>query len=103
MLFIIRFIGVVVRYHPDFCSKYSHKSDAPLSLPMFTEKLKAKKQPHAYLRQAEHDITLYYNLINAQRSNINEYQPEDNNRETAIRYSRPAAAVFLTGPCTALT
>ena len=51
-----------LRYYLDFCQKYSHQPDDPLSLPKFIEKLKEKKQPDTYIQQAEHAVALYYNL-----------------------------------------
>jgi integron integrase len=55
-----------LRFYLDFCQKYSEKSDDPLSLPKFIEKLKSKNQSDDQCRQAEHAIILYFNLINAQ-------------------------------------
>ena len=58
-----------LRFYLDFCQKYSHKSEDPLSLPKFIEKLKTKNQSDANCRQAEHAVSLYYNLINGQGTN----------------------------------
>ena len=58
-----------LRFYLDFCQKYSHKSEDPLSLPKFIEKLKTKNQSDANCHQAEHAVSLYYNLINGQSEN----------------------------------
>jgi hypothetical protein len=55
-----------LRYYLDFCQKYSENSEDPSSLPTFIEKLKSKNQSDDHCTQAQHAITLYYNLINAQ-------------------------------------
>lgn len=53
-----------MRFFWDFCHKYGHKTAEPESLPLFIEKLKAKKQSAAYQRQAHHAVYLYQEMLN---------------------------------------
>jgi hypothetical protein len=45
-----------LRFYLDFCQKYSFKSEDPLSLPKFIEKLQTKQQPDLNCRQAEYAV-----------------------------------------------
>jgi hypothetical protein len=63
-----------LRFYLDFCQKYSYKSEDALSLPKFIEKLKTKNQSDAKCRQAEHAVSLYYNLINGQTANPEKFE-----------------------------
>ena len=63
-----------LRFYLDFCQKYSHKSEDPLSLPKFIEKLKTKNQSDTNCHQAEHAVSLYYNLINGQAANPEKFE-----------------------------
>ena len=58
-----------LRFYLDFCQKYSYQPEDPLSLSKFIEKLKTKQQSDLNCRQAEHAVSLYYNLINGQGLN----------------------------------
>jgi integron integrase len=69
------------RFYLDFCQKYSHKSEDPISLPNFIDKLRAKKQSDANCHQAKHAVSLYYNLINGQ-------VPNPVKRELNVKISR---------------
>jgi integron integrase len=77
-----------LRYYLDFCQKYSHQPDSPLSLPKFVEKLKGKKQPDTSIQQAKHAVTLYYNLKNAQESSPAKYTLNGKEKETPVAFQK---------------
>lgn len=52
-----------LRYFLDFCAKYTVEvNSAPERLQLFLEKLREKKQNEEQRKQAEHAITLYYDM-----------------------------------------
>jgi integron integrase len=51
-----------LRYYLDFCSKYHFDPHDTKSLPPFESKLREKRQPEWLCRQAQHAVTLYWEL-----------------------------------------
>lgn len=49
-----------VRFYYDFCKKYGHSELNPASLPLFTNKLREKKQNDFQINQAIHAVSLFY-------------------------------------------
>ena len=52
-----------LRYYLDFCHKYGFAPTARPSLPAFQEKLRAKLQPEPLRQQAEHAVSLYWQMV----------------------------------------
>ena len=52
-----------IRFYLDFCHKYNFKQGTKKSLPAFMEKLREKKQSEKQRRQANHAVTLYFELV----------------------------------------
>ena len=55
------------RFYWDFCHKYNVESIYRQSFPAFREKLQAKNQSEAQIKQAYHAISLYYETIGSDR------------------------------------
>jgi integron integrase len=68
-------------YYLDFCHKYGHSPHDLSSLPLFIKKLTSKKQPDAFLKQADHAVTIYYQLNKQQ---ITESVPPKPSQGTSI-------------------
>ena len=51
-----------LRFFLDFCAKYPETNGEAVRLQPFLEKLWEKKQNEEQRKQAEHAITLYYNM-----------------------------------------
>ncbi|OQY57674.1 MAG: hypothetical protein B6245_15760 [Desulfobacteraceae bacterium 4572_88] len=57
-----------LRYYLDFCHKYRHPENDEASRSLFIGKLREKKQPIMFQKQASHAISLYYQLIRDNKS-----------------------------------
>ncbi|MBU0729748.1 MAG: integron integrase [Proteobacteria bacterium] len=51
-----------LRYYLDFCRKYKHDSTDKLNFSFFVKKLQEKKQSELQQQQAQHAITIYYEI-----------------------------------------
>ena len=80
-----------LRFYLDFCQKYGHVSDNPASLPLFIQKLTLKKQPAAFLKQADHAINIYYQMMQQQMKNNPSSRMRNENKIT-IRSTQVANA-----------
>src|SRR5436309_5999542 len=51
-----------LRFYWDFCDKYHHDSLHPGSLPLFLRKLRDKHQSEQQQKQAQHAVSLFYEM-----------------------------------------
>ena len=72
-----------LQYYLDFCKKYQHPYADPESLPIFIDKLKAKKQISSQQSQARQAVALYYSGIS---SKLLLRAPVDQIKETGTSY-----------------
>jgi len=72
-----------LQYYLDFCKKYQHPYADPESLPIFIDKLKAKKQISSQQSQARQAVALYYSGISS-KSSLR--APVDQIKETGTSY-----------------
>ena len=56
-----------LRYYLDFCQKYNFKQSDKESLSYFIKKLKEKNQTDQQQKQASHAISIYYEILSADR------------------------------------
>ncbi len=54
-----------LRYYLDFCHNYSFSPTDRLTLPAFQEKLRAKHQSESLCQQAEHAVSLYWEMVSS--------------------------------------
>src|SRR5436309_430359 len=54
-----------LRFYWDFCHKYQHDSFHSDSLPLFLRKLQAKHQSEPHQKQAQHAVSLFYEMQTA--------------------------------------
>ena len=64
-----------LRYYLDFCHKYSFAPADRQSWPAFQEKLRAKHQPESLCQQAQHAVSLYWEI--ASSSAAQPFSPRD--------------------------
>jgi len=88
-----------LRFYLDFCQKYDHNPENPLSLPLFLQKLKLKGQSDVLLKQANHAVNIYYYLTNIQTKKTTGNSPSGNiqNNTENIKNTQAAQTDVSTG------
>ena len=82
-----------LRYYLDFCQKYRFAESKPESLDEFLHKLEEKRQTMAQRQEASRAITLYYELIDATRSDDELGSSQEVISPVKVRVDSPPHAV----------
>ena len=78
-----------LRYYLDFCNKYNHPVNNYNTLPHFVNKLQEKNQGQFQQKQAEHAVSLYYELVQSKFKKVHSKLPKERSlKETVVNTVR---------------
>ena len=83
-----------LRYYLDFCQKYNFKQSDKKSLSYFIKKLKEKNQTDQQQKQASHAISIYYEILSADRGK----EVQFNNKKEILSSKNQTDVIIFTIP-----